>query len=259
MRQPSRPTGRAILAIALAGEMLLAGAADARPAATPPAAPAQQTAFLFTYDVDRGEEAAFEAGYAAHLDWHAARHDALPWFGWYVTSGPRTGLFVDGTFGVPFAAMDRRPDPAGDGADMTARVLPHAKARAYSAHVLWPEPSTAFSLEARDPSPVLDVYGLAVAPADVAAFEAAVLASARTGRGRLGWTWYRLASGGAPGSYLVLVPRRAWADLADRPNDLAGLMAAAYGASPVHRRAAALVRGLEIETWSYQPKLSRLP
>lgn len=223
----------------------------------PARAQTEQAAFLFTYDVDRGQEAAFETGYAAHLQWHAAHADTLPWFGWYVTSGPRTGLFVDGTFGVPFAAMDARPDPAGDGADMEARVLPHAKARAYSAHVLWAEPSTVRGLEDRRPSPALDVYNLRVAPGDVAAFETALLASAKVGRNGLGWTWYRLAGGGEIGSYMVLVPRRTWAELARRPNDLAGLMVAAYG--PGQTRAAGLVQSAQVETWSYQPKLSRLP
>jgi len=225
----------------------------------PARAQTEQAAFLFTYDIDRGQQAAFEAGYAAHLDWHAAHHDALPWFGWSVTSGPRTGLFVDGTFGIPFAAMDTRPDPTGDGADMAARVLPYAKARAYSAYTLWPEPSTVRSLEDRRPTPELDAYDLSVAPGDVAAFEAALLASARAGKGRLGWTWYRLAGGGEVGSYLVLVPRRSWADLAGRPADLAGLIAAAHGLGPDASRAAALVRRVEVETWSYKPDLSRLP
>jgi hypothetical protein len=241
---------RAILAIALACGL---GPVAVR------AQTVEQAAFLFTYDIDRGQEAAFEAGYAAHLQWHAAHGDTLPWFGWYVTSGPRTGLFVDGTFGISFAAMDQRPDPAGDGADMEARVLPYAKARAYSAHVLWPEPSTVRSLETRQPSPALDVYGLSVSPGDVPAFETALLAAAKAGKGRLGWTWYRLAGGGELGRYLVLVPRQTWSDLADRPTDLPGLMTAAYGAGLDRGRAAALVRSVEIETWSYRPKLSRLP
>jgi hypothetical protein len=238
----------ALLAVGLVG-----GAAQAQ---------TEQAAFLFTYDIDRGQEAAFEAGYAAHLQWHADHQDTLPWFGWIVTSGPHTGLFVDGTFGVPFAAMDARPDPAGDGADMAARVLPYAKARVYSAHVLWPEPSTVRSLEARQPSPALDVYTLRVAPSDVAAFESALLASAQAGKARqsdLAWTWYRLAGGGGLGGYMVLIPRPTWADLARRPTDLAGLIAAAYGPGPDQARAAALVQSVEVETWSYKPKLSRIP
>lgn len=242
-----------MLAIALAAGLARGAQAQTEQART------EQAAFLFAYDIDRGEEAAFEAGYAEHLKWHAAHADTLPWFGWYVTSGPRTGLFVDGTFGITFAAMDARPDPAGDGADMEAKVLPHAKARAYSAYTLWPQPSTVRGLEDRRPSPTLDAYSLRVEPGDVAAFETALLASAQAGKGDLGWTWYRLAGGGEVGTYLVLAPRRNWADLARRPADLAGLIAAAYGAGSDATRAAVLVKNVEVETWSYQPKLSRLP
>jgi hypothetical protein len=204
-----------------------------------------QAAFLFAYDVDRGKEGAFEAGYAAHLGWHAEHGDTLPWYGWYVTSGPRTGLFIDGTFGIPFAAMDQRADPAGDGADMTARVLPFAKARTYSALEFWPEVSTARTLEDRKPTAVLDAFTVTVAPAKVAAFETAL----RAEPGRQPIAWYRTVSGGSAGAYLALVPRQGWTDLADLPRGPAGLLG----------KAAALTETVEVETWSYRPKLSRVP
>jgi len=204
-----------------------------------------QAAFLFSYDIDRGQQAAFEAGYAAHLGWHADHGDKLPWYGWYVTSGPRTGLFIDGTFGVPFAAMDQRVDPAGDGADMTAKVLPFAKARSYSTLEQWPEVSTVRTLEDRKPTNALDVFTVIVAPAKVAAFETALRAAPKDQP----VTWYRMVSGGPAGSYLALVPRQGWADLAERPRGSAGLLG----------KAAALVETVEVESWSYRPKLSRLP
>jgi len=204
-----------------------------------------QAAFLFSYDVDRGKEAAFEAGYTAHLGWHADHGDRLAWYGWYVTSGPRTGLFIDGTFGVPFAAMDQRVDPAGDGADMTARVLPYAKARTYSALELWPEVSTTRSLEDRKPTAVLDAFAVTVAPAKVAAFETAL----RTEPKSRPVAWYRTVSGGSAGAYLALVPRQGWAELADQPRGPAGLLG----------KASTLVDSIEIESWSYRPRLSRLP
>lgn len=214
-----------------------------------------QAAFLFAYDVDRGKEDAFEAGYAAHLGWHAAHGDTLPWYGWFVTSGPHTGVFVDGTFGVPFEAMDRRVDPAGDSADMAAKVLPFAKARAYSTLELWPEVSTARTLEDRRPTAAADVFTVKVAPSNVRGFEAALAGGAP--QAELPVTWYRLVSGGAAGSYLAFVPRGAWADLAGRPRDFGGLVTAAYG--PSAAKAAALAESVEVETWSYRPKLSRLP
>ena len=214
-----------------------------------------QAAFLFAYDIDRGREDAFEAGYVAHLGWHAAHGDTLPWYGWFVTSGPRTGLFVDGTFGVPFEAMDRRVDPSGDGADMAAKVLPFARARAYSTLELWPEVSTVRTLEDRKPTATVDVFTVKVAPRDVSGFEAALAAGAR--RPEVPVTWYRLVSGGTAGSYLMFVPRGSWAELVDRPRDLGGLLAAAYG--PRAAKAVARVESVEVETWSYRPKLSRLP
>lgn len=220
------------------------------------AARAQTAAFLFAYDIDRGQENAFEAGYAAHLGWHAAHGDTLPWYGWYVTSGPRTGLFIDGTFGVPFSAMDHRVDPAGDGADMKAKVLPFARARGYSALELWPEASTARTLEERKPSATLDVYAIDLRPGDLRAFEAALTTAADERKG-LPLTWYRLVTGGPAGSYMLVLPRQGWSDLAGRPRDLAGLLSAAYG--PDAAKAAALVAHVEVETWSYLPKLSRLP
>lgn len=200
-----------------------------------------QAAFLFAYDVDRGKEDAFEAGYVAHLGWHAQHGDTLPWYGWYVTSGPRTGLFIDGTFGIPFAAMDKRVDPAGDGADMEVKVLPFAKPQNYSALELWPEVSTATTLEDRKPTTVLDAFSVTVPPKDVAAFETALRAQPRGQP----VTWYRTVTGGPTGSYLALVPRQTWADLAGRSNPLGN--------------AAALTETVEVESWSYRPQLSRIP
>ena len=200
-----------------------------------------QAAFLFAYDVDRGKQDAFEDGYAAHLGWHAQHGDALAWYGWYVTSGPRTGLFIDGTFGVPFAAMDQRVDPAGDGADMEAKVLPFAKARTYSTLELWPEVSTARTLEDHKPTAVLDAFSVTVAPKNVSAFETALRAQPKGHS----VSWYRTVSGGPAGSYLALVPRQSWADLAGRTNPLGN--------------AVALAETVEIESWSYRPKLSRIP
>lgn len=164
-----------------------------------------QAAFLFAYDVDRGKQDTFEAGYVAHLGWHAEHKDPLPWYGWYVTSGPRTGLFIDGTFGIPFAAMDQRVDPAGDGADMEARVLPFAKARTYSALELLPEVSTVRTLEDRKPTAVLDAFTVIVAPKNIAAFETALSRepksrAACTGRSAVvrrahTWRWSRARPG----------------------------------------------------------------
>lgn len=80
---------------------------------------------LFAYRPG-ADRSAFESGYRAHLDWHAGKQDSLTWLAWDVIAGPGMGLFVDGTFGAPFAALDARVDPAGDVRDAEVNVTPYA-------------------------------------------------------------------------------------------------------------------------------------
>src|SRR5258706_9722604 len=77
-------------------------------AAQPARGPAGQAAFLFAYHLKPGMQASFDEGYRRHLAWHQGKRDTLVWYAWYVTSGERTGLFIDGSFGAPFAAFDQR-------------------------------------------------------------------------------------------------------------------------------------------------------
>lgn len=79
-------------------------------------------AHLFGYWTRPGQREAFDEGYRRHLAWHRQAGDPLVWYGWYVSDGKRAGMFVDGSFGAPFAAFDRRVDPAGDGADAARNV-----------------------------------------------------------------------------------------------------------------------------------------
>src|SRR5262245_26478824 len=71
-------------------------------------------AYLFAYDVDRGRQAEFVAGYQEHLRWHVDHRDHLAWYGWFVANGPRAGAFIDGAFGVTLEEWDRRPALADD-------------------------------------------------------------------------------------------------------------------------------------------------
>src|SRR5688500_15061252 len=68
-------------------------------------------AHLFAYVPKDGDEARFDEGYRTHLDWHRDKRDPLVWYGWYVANGERVGMFIDGSFGAPFAAFDQRVDP----------------------------------------------------------------------------------------------------------------------------------------------------
>ncbi len=73
-----------------------------------------------------GQEAAFQRGYQRHLKWHKENGDTWEWYGWYVSSGPRVGQFVDATFDHAWSDFDNAVDPAGDRADNQVNVVPYA-------------------------------------------------------------------------------------------------------------------------------------
>jgi hypothetical protein len=203
------------------------------PIVIPAVATAQSggTAHLYTYTVK--DRAAFEAGYRQHLRWHADHADKLAWFAWYVTSGDRTGAFVDGTFGTTPDALAGRPDPEGDGADFRANAGAYVSAIGDEGWELWREASHATPLEQRRPGAYLHVY--TVAADDPAAFEAAIAV-----RPLQGSTWYRSVDG-VPGRYLLMLPARS--PSAPPPLSLRG----------------GLVRTLRAETWQYAPRLALMP
>lgn len=214
-------------------------------------------ALLYAYEIDRGEGEAFEAGYKAHLDWHRGRNDRLVWYGWYVVAGARVGAFVDGTFGADFADVDARPALKEDGAHFTEHVAPYASPTRYAVYELWGGPSTAPTLEDRDPSRYLDAYFLEVAPAEAAAFEKR-LASLPKSNAPL--AWYRAGPGAPAPGYMLLAPRRDWASFAGRGVSFGDLIRAAYNADEAD--VAALARSIgkiDSEIWAYRPDLSYIP
>lgn len=184
-RHATRPRGRVALLLAL-----LSFAA--------PLAAQSEGGMLFAYRPHPGERADFEAGYREHLDWHREKGDPLIWFGWDVIAGRRLGQFVDGTVGIPFVALDRRVDPAGDAAHAGRSFAPHAVPTARWAMRLRPELSTATPLERGSPTPLAQVVTYSVAPGERADFEG-VLAAVRKDAAALGllpYTIYEMVVGG---------------------------------------------------------------
>lgn len=239
----------------------LIGAALSTALIAPPLAaqPAGDVGQLYSYRlVDRP---AFVEGYRAHLQWHADHKDVLVWYAWTVASGPRAGLFIDGTFGATFASLDRRPDLPGDGANFAATAAPHATALGNETWRLWSTVSTATPLEAGKPSSTVDVFRLTVSPPRAAAFEAALARIAAAGKeGTPGIAWYRVVRGGSMPGYVAMLARESWADV-DRAGDgLPDILGRAYGATPEGTAAVmAQVDAIAAESWSYEPRLSLFP
>ena len=231
------------------GSRLLAGVLDEevvrRPCATTSQSAAPAAAMLFAYRPKAGSERQFHEAYRRHLAWHQAHNDSLVWYGWEVASGPRLGLFVDGTFGLPFAAFDQRVEPAADAADFAASAGPLADATGRWSWELRPELGTGAPLESWRPSPMIEVTTWYVRPGAEARFEA-VVRRARSARDNAAVTaWYRVVNGDAVGAYVQMVFRERFADWDAAPVDLPAL--------------GDLVTGSTSELWRYLPESSLIP
>jgi hypothetical protein len=222
-----------------------------------------RAAFLFAYEVDRGQQEDFIAAYQEHLRWHVEHRDHLAWYGWFVTNGPRVGAFVDGTFGITLADYDLRPDLAEDGRHFAEVVAPFVRPTRYSQLALWPEVSTVFALEQWRPSRLMDVWTIGLEPSAQRQFEAALTRAAKEARrtnGRLEWTWYRGVSGYERPTFLVIAPRDSHAGATGDRSSLPKLAALAYGveADDLNHLADGVI-SFESEVWAYRPDLSLFP
>lgn len=242
------------------GSFLLALALSAPVAAQTPgsARDSGDAAHLFGYFPRKGMEQRFDEGYRTHLQWHRARREPLVWYGWYVYDGDRVGLFVDGSFGAPFAAFDHRVDPAGDGADADRHVAPYADAVFRASYRLRRELSTGFPLEQWRPTKYAQVFHYTLRAGNRARFERALLAARENLLKHAGappHTWYEKVSGGAAPEYMLMVARGDWGshdayvasleELVTEPARLEDLADA--------------VAQVRSETWLYRDDLSLIP
>lgn len=225
-------------------------------------APRGDAAFLFAYYPKEGQEAQFDAGYRKHVEWHREHGDPLPWYGWYVTTGDRTGMFVDGSFGITFAAFDNRVEPAQDGADFAATTAPYGDTAYRKILRLMPRLGTATRLEDRQPSSQVEVVTYFVEHGRTAAFEACLEQLAPAVAGSAGFAVYRQLSGGARPAYLVMFPRDGFGYFDEHPASLEVLIRTQLDAE-AERELLDLfsqsVRHAESETWQYRDDLSYLP
>lgn len=210
--------------------------------------------FLFAYRPHPDEGPAFEEGYRRHLAWHAEHGDSLAWYGWTVLAGPGLGRFVDGVFGVPFAALDVRVDPAGDAADMATNVLPHADPVHRELVRLRPGLSTATPLESGTPTPLVQVVRYEVGPAQAAVLEQGLEALHQASAELLPYTVYETLAGSRP-SFLLMIWRTRLGSFDEAERDPARALrrelARRSGAS-----GSPLTADVTDEVWRFRPDLT---
>ncbi len=214
-------------------------------------------AHVFAYWPKKGMEDRFDAGYRTHLQWHRSRRDPLVWYGWYVYDGDRAGLFVDGSFGAPFAAFDHRVDPAGDGADADRNVTPYADTAFRASYRVRRELSTGFPLEQWKPTKRVQVFRYTLHAGTRTRFERALSAARANLAKQAGapvYTWYEKVVGGAAPEYMLMVARDDWKSYDEHSVALDDLV----GPERLQDLAAA-VDEVRVETWLYREDLSLIP
>lgn len=75
------------------------------------------------------QAANFQRGYQLHLKWRKSAGEPWEWYGWYFTSGPRVGSFMEATFNHAWSDFDTPLDPVEEGIDRQQTVFPFADNR----------------------------------------------------------------------------------------------------------------------------------
>lgn len=222
-------------------------------------------AHLFAYRPKPGMESQFDAGYKRHLDWHRTHDDPLVWYGWYVTHGPRMGMFIDGTFGAPFAALDNRVAPAEDGKDADRTFLPYGDPTERTVFRVRRDLSNGTPLEQWQPTRMVQVYTYKVRIGRSERFEKIVKrmrAALDTTKPKSSFTWYEGIGGTPTPGYMLMVARDGWASFDEGRGGLEGVLA--WVEDPTVRQQllegyAASVEDVQSEIWSYRSDLSLIP
>ena len=221
---------------------------------------------LFGYWTRPGQREAFDEGYRRHLAWHRQAGDPLVWYGWYVSDGKRAGMFVDGSFGAPFAAFDQRVAPADDAKDAERSFLGFAEPTFRMEYRVRRDLSTGTPLERWQPTPLVEVHRYRVKLGRSSHFELLAKRMRSTleasGAKDVAYTWYQGVAGTGTPEYMLMVSRNGWAGFDGASGDLEGVLGT-LGDATTRREllmgVAASVDEVTSEVWQYRSDLSLVP
>lgn len=221
-------------------------------------------AILFAYIPKEGEESQFIEGYKSHLDWHRKNNDPFSWYGWYVISGDRVGMFIDGAFGISFQAFDNRIAPVEDAVHFQKFVAPYSDVAYRKVFILQKNLSTSTVLERWQPTVYINAYSFSLVPGKEPEFDGIVSSLVLNLQGNPGVTMYRQLTGGRLPTYLMMVHHNGFADFdSDQTaTTLSHLINHHFEDSLANQMLEQLskcIEGIYGETWVYRRDLSYFP
>ena len=223
--------------------------------------------YLFGYNIKKSKNVEFENGYKEHLQWHKENKDTFAWYGWYVQTGERLGLFVDGVFGITNDMFDNRIKPTEDFEDFIKTTAPYVEPTFRKIYEFKSGFSTSSLLEQRAPTSSIEVYYINVVQGMEIYFEDLL---SKLKDKNLNYknmppiSVYKLISGGEHTEYMLMAHRDSFSyfDSGNSFKTISDLVLKSFEpekAKGMLDKLSKTIKSIKSETWSYIPDLSLIP
>lgn len=207
----------------------------------------------------------YEAGRKQKAAWHKQQNDPSPLLVWETLTGDNTGVYIVGRFGLHWADMDKPPIPDDtDLAEYQKAVGAYVESLTARYYEFMPKISNPAP---SGPSKFGDILTFEVRYGKESDFRSAIdriYEAAQKTKWQPNFEWYELVSGGKTGTFVLALPRKSWADLADKPEvkPFRDMLKEAFGQSEADSIVDRIDHSVEKETSEivqFRPDLSYLP
>jgi hypothetical protein len=208
----------------------------------------------------------YEDGRKQKAAWHKQQNDPLPLFVWEVLSGEDTGTYVVGRLGQHWADLDKPAVPeendAAEYQKVVANYVDSLITRYYEFMAKVSNPGNE-----KIPSKFAEIFTFSVRYGKDSDFRSA-LGQIHEAAHKTNWPvhyeFYELASGGPTGVFVLVLPRRSWADFENKPDvkPFRDMLKEAFGQADADSIVSRIDNSVEkemSEIIQFHPELSYLP
>jgi hypothetical protein len=208
----------------------------------------------------------YEQGRKQKAEWHKQQKDPLPLWVFEILSGDDTGSYMVGRVGQHWADFDKPPVSDTASTEEFNKVV-GSYVESVKTHYYEYMPKLSNSTDSATPSKYDEVITFRLQPGKDGEFRSALGRLAEAVQ-KTNWPvkfeWYRLASGGFAGTWVLVVPHASWADFADNPNvkPFRDMLKDAFGqaeADSIYGRIEDSIKSEYAEIIQFRPDLSYQP
>ncbi len=207
----------------------------------------------------------YEEGRKRHMDWHRKQNDPWTWEVWQVQTGEATGAYLSITFNHTWKDFDTWEEKFGKGdtADAATNLEPYLTMETDSVWIRMTDVSR--PPESKEPPKMAAVIHFMVKHGEGADFGYAIRKT-HEAIGKTNWPahyeWYALANGGEGPHYVLVLPKKSWADMAEIEPSFPAMLEKAFGRHEAESLLRTFGKSVSRE-WTemivYRPDLSYVP